>query len=67
MPEALAAALKKNKVAGVKFAEMSSSCRREYCEWIGEAKREETREKRVATALEWIVEGKGRNWRYEKC
>jgi uncharacterized protein YdeI (YjbR/CyaY-like superfamily) len=65
VPEALAAALKKNKVAGVKFAEMSSSCRREYCEWIGEAKREETREKRVATALEWIVEGKGRNWRYE--
>ncbi len=67
VPEALAAALKKNKAAGQAFAELSSSCQREYCEWIGEAKREETREKRVATAVEWIAEGKSRNWKYEKC
>jgi uncharacterized protein YdeI (YjbR/CyaY-like superfamily) len=45
---------------------MSQSCRREYCEWIAEAKREETRAKRIATALEWIAEGKSRNWRYER-
>lgn len=67
MPEALAAALKKNKTAARQFAAMSPSARREYCEWIAEAKREETREKRVATAVEWITEGKRRNWKYETC
>ena len=65
VPEALAAALKKNKLAAKKFEAMTPSCRREYCQWIGDAKREETREKRVATALEWIAEGKSRNWKYE--
>jgi uncharacterized protein YdeI (YjbR/CyaY-like superfamily) len=64
VPEALAAALKKNKVAGKKFDAMTAGFRREYCEWIAEAKREETREKRVATAVEWIAEGKSRNWKY---
>ena len=67
VPEALAAALKKNKAAGKQFAAMSPSCRREYCEWVGEAKREETRAKRVETAVEWIAEGKGRNWKYQNC
>jgi uncharacterized protein YdeI (YjbR/CyaY-like superfamily) len=65
VPEALASALKKNKEAAKKFEAMTPGCRREYCQWIAEAKREETREKRVATALEWIVEGKSRNWKYE--
>jgi uncharacterized protein YdeI (YjbR/CyaY-like superfamily) len=67
VPEALAAAFEKNKAAGKAFAALSPSCRREYCVWIGEAKRKETLEKRVATALEWIAEGKSRNWKYEKC
>jgi len=67
VPEALAAALKKNKTAARQFAALSPSCRREYCEWIAEAKREETREKRVATAVEWIGEGKSRNWKYQNC
>lgn len=66
VPEALALALKSNKTAAARFAELSPSCRREYAEWIAEAKREETREKRVATALEWIAEGKSRNWKYER-
>ena len=65
VPEALAAALKKNKAAAKKFEAMTPGCKREYCQWIAEAKREETREKRVATAVEWIAEGKGRNWKYE--
>jgi uncharacterized protein YdeI (YjbR/CyaY-like superfamily) len=65
VPEALAVALKKNKVIAKKFEAMTPGCRREYCEWIGEAKREETRVKRVETALEWIAEGKSRNWKYE--
>jgi uncharacterized protein YdeI (YjbR/CyaY-like superfamily) len=67
VPEALAAALKKNKVVAKQFAAMSPSCQREYCEWIADAKRAETREKRVATAMEWIGEGKSRNWKYQNC
>lgn len=66
-PEALTAALKKNKTAAKNFAEMPPGCQREYCDWIAEAKREETRDKRVATAVEWIAEGKRRNWKYENC
>lgn len=49
------------------FENFSYSHRKEYVEWITEAKREATREKRMATAIEWISEGKGRNWKYEKC
>ena len=65
VPEALTAALKKNKTAAKNFEAMSPSCRKEYCSWIADAKREETRDKRVATAVEWIAEGKSRNWKYE--
>lgn len=67
VPPALAAALKKNKAAAKHFAAMPPGAQREYCEWISEAKRDETREKRVATAVEWIAEGKRRNWQYEAC
>jgi len=67
VPEALAGALKKNKTAAKQFEAMSPSCRREYCDWIADAKREETRDKRVVQAMEWIAEGKSRNWKYEKC
>ena len=45
----------------------SPSQRREYVEWITEAKRPETRQKRVATTVEWLKEGKRRNWKYETC
>lgn len=67
VPPALAAALKKNKTAATQFAAMPPGCQREYCDWISEAKRDETRDKRVATAIEWISEGKRRNWKYENC
>ena len=67
IPAALAAALKKNKAAATQFAAMPPGCKREYCEWIAEARRDETRDKRVATAIEWIAEGKRRNWKYETC
>lgn len=66
MPEALLQALKTNKAAASKFQQLSPGCRREYVEWIAEAKREETRSRRVATAVEWIAEGKSRNWKYEQ-
>ena len=65
IPEALATGLKKQPGAAKQFAAMSPSCRREYCEWIAEAKREETRSRRVDQALAMIAEGKGRHWKYE--
>lgn len=67
VPEDLALALAKNRRAAQTFENFSKSHRREYIEWITEAKREETRQKRVATALEWLAEGKPRNWKYMNC
>ena len=66
MPADLAAALKKSKAAAAKFEAFPPSHKREYIEWITEAKREETRRTRIATAVEWIAEGKPRNWKYQK-
>jgi uncharacterized protein YdeI (YjbR/CyaY-like superfamily) len=59
--------LKKNKTAAKVFAEFSPSCKREYVDWIADAKREETKVRRVTQAVEWIAEGKSRNWKYEAC
>jgi uncharacterized protein YdeI (YjbR/CyaY-like superfamily) len=67
VPDGLAAALKKNKAAAATFKGFSPSCRREYVEWIADAKRDETRQKRIATAVEWLAEGKQRNWKYMNC
>lgn len=67
VPEILAKALQKNKKAKAVFEAFSPSCKREYTEWIAEAKTEPTREKRTAQAVEWMAEGKKRNWKYEKC
>lgn len=65
-PSDLAAALKKNARARATFEAFSPSHRREYIEWIEEAKRPETRAKRIATTLKWLAEGKSRNWKYER-
>ncbi|HEY0148281.1 MAG TPA: YdeI/OmpD-associated family protein [Allosphingosinicella sp.] len=67
VPEELAAALVGNPAAQATFDAFSPSCRREYAEWIADAKRPETRARRVAQAVEWLAEGKRRNWKYEKC
>jgi uncharacterized protein YdeI (YjbR/CyaY-like superfamily) len=67
VPADLAAALKKDAKARKTFEAFSPSHQREYIEWITEAKREETRAKRLATTLEWLAEGKARNWKYENC
>lgn len=67
LPGDLAAALKKNAKARATFEAFTPGRKREYVEWIVEAKREETRRKRVAQAVEWMAEGKARNWKYEKC
>jgi uncharacterized protein YdeI (YjbR/CyaY-like superfamily) len=66
VPPELRAALSKNKLAGKAFAAFSPSCREEYSTWIAEAKRDETREKRVLQAVEWIAKGKSRYWKYQK-
>ena len=64
VPEDLAAALKKNKKAHATFAGFSPSHKREYIEWITEAKTAGTRARRLETAVEWMGEGKSRNWKY---
>lgn len=63
-PADLAAALKKNAKARATFDGFSPSHKREYIEWIVEAKREETRQRRLGQAIEMLTEGKTRNWKY---
>jgi len=66
MPAYFQRELNKNKKAKQVFEGFPSSHKREYLEWIIEAKTEGTRNKRMATAIEWITEGKSRNWKYQK-
>jgi len=66
VPDDLLAALAKNRKAQEVFGRFAPSHRKEYLEWILEAKREETRAKRIAQAVEWMAEGKSRNWKYER-
>jgi uncharacterized protein YdeI (YjbR/CyaY-like superfamily) len=67
VPEELRRALDASPAATAAFDGFSESCRREYAQWVSEAKRQETRDKRVAQAVEWIAQGKRRNWKYENC
>ena len=67
VPPELVAALRKNDKARAAFESFPPSCQREYSDWIAEAKRDETRAKRLATAIEWLSEGKRRHWKYENC
>ena len=67
VPKDLTSAISKNKTAKAAFEKFSNSHKREYVEWIEEAKTEPTRNKRLATTVEWLSEGKSRNWKYEKC
>jgi uncharacterized protein YdeI (YjbR/CyaY-like superfamily) len=48
------------------FDSKSDSFRKDYLVWITDAKTETTRQKRIAESLEWIAEGKGRFWKYDK-
>lgn len=66
VPRELTAALAKNKKAAARFDGFPRSHKREYAAWIAEAKGADTRQRRVETAVEWIAEGKSRNWKYEK-
>ena len=62
-----AAALNGNPKAKEVLEGFSPSARREYVDWIAEAKQDKTRTKRIADAIEWLSEGKKRHWKYESC
>ena len=66
VPADFATALRKNKKARTTFEAFSPSHRREYLEWITDAKQNETRQRRMATTIEWLSEGKPLNWKYQK-
>jgi hypothetical protein len=67
LPDDLATLLAQNKHAAARktYESFSAAMRREYLDWIAEAKTEATRQKRIATTLEWLAEGKQRNWKYQ--
>ncbi len=65
-PAYLKTAFKKNKKAQTAFENFSPSHRKEYIMWFEEAKTDDTRDKRLAQGLEWMAEGKSRNWKYMK-
>lgn len=67
VPPDLAAALRKDAKARATFEGFPPSARREYVDWIVEAKAAETRARRLAQAVAWMAEGKRRNWKYERC
>ncbi len=67
VPDYVMAALRKNKKALATFEGFSPSHRREYVEWITEAKSEDTRQRRLEQAVEWMAEGKPRHWKYARA
>jgi len=67
VPSYFMAAVRKNKKALAAFNGFPPSHKREYVDWVVDAKQEVTRNKRLQTAIEWMAQGKARNWKYEKC
>jgi uncharacterized protein YdeI (YjbR/CyaY-like superfamily) len=67
VPDILTAALKTNALAAETFNGFPYSKKKDYVQWITEAKTDATRDKRLATTIEWLAEGKSRMWKYEKC
>jgi uncharacterized protein YdeI (YjbR/CyaY-like superfamily) len=67
VPDDLAQALASNAAARASFEAFPPGARREYVEWIAEARREDTRRRRLLQAVEWMAQGKRRNWKYENC
>ena len=67
VPDDLTAALEANEAALVAFTRFSPSARREYVEWITEAKSDATRQKRLQQAVDWMAEGKQRHWKYQRA
>jgi hypothetical protein len=67
VPAYFMTALRRNKKALAAFEQGSYTFKKEYVVWIAGAKAEETRTRRLKTALQWMAQGKARNWKYEKC
>lgn len=67
VPEDFANVLRADAKVLATFEGLAPSYRRDYLDWILEAKREETRTRRIAQAVEWLAEGKSRNWKYGNC
>ena len=67
VPDDLMNALRKNTKALASFQGFTYTNKKDYVEWVTEAKREDTRKRRLDTAVEWMAEGKTRNWKYLKC
>lgn len=67
MPDDLRAALNAEPAAARTFDAFSPSSQREYVDWVTTAKQAATREKRIKQTVEWVAEGKKRNWKYENC
>ncbi len=67
VPDFFTEALRQHPEAARHFEAFPPSAQREYVEWLVEAKQAATRERRLAQALEWLAEGKRRNWKYENC
>jgi len=67
VPDYFLAAVKKNRKALAAFENFSYSHKKEYVDWVTEAKREETRTERLATTVQWLSQGKSRNWKYANC
>jgi uncharacterized protein YdeI (YjbR/CyaY-like superfamily) len=67
MHPGFAAALARAPKAKATLEAFPPSAQRDYFEWISEAKQDSTRQKRIATALEWLSEGKRRHWKYQNC
>jgi uncharacterized protein YdeI (YjbR/CyaY-like superfamily) len=67
VPPAFAAALDAAPAARATFDAFAPSHRREYVEWIADAKRADTSARRIAQAVEWLAQGRKRNWKYENC
>lgn len=67
VPEILVAALETNVLAAETFNSFPYSKKKDYVEWITEAKTDATRDKRLATTIEWLSEGKARHWKYQNC
>ena len=67
VPQDMRAALDGNPAAAATFDGFPPSAQRDYVEWITGSKRDETRTRRLAQAVEWLAEGKRRNWKYENC
>jgi uncharacterized protein YdeI (YjbR/CyaY-like superfamily) len=67
IPEYFQVALRKNKKAAITFEGFSYTNKKDYVDWLTEAKRDETRTQRLHTTISWLAEGKVRNWKYLNC